>query len=183
MTPEQRKKFLAVIDDRFGVTSSPRRLSEVLDESFVQKLEALSDLQAIEYLKTVDEPELSGAYYFLSKKLAPAALAELCLGYMTRRTFEARVIGIGGTGIWLMGTRDERVSRALAQIARDPAEHAAIRWKAYQSLECINKGESTSYKIVLDDPSFWDRPIETWLDKVDWSFVDSFLDEAAGGMP
>jgi hypothetical protein len=175
MNGDEWKKVSAIIEDRFPRQTFPQRLGDVLGASYLKKLESLSDAQAIEYLKTVDEAELVGAYHVLSKRLSPGVLAEVCREYMTRKTFRTRFIGIGGIGIWLMGTGDAVLSDLLAKIARDPHEHPAIRWTAYQSLERINKGESSVYKALIEDPEFWSRPMSTWIDRIDWNFVDSFL--------
>lgn len=142
-----------------------------IGERYAQELDRLTDSEATEHLRSVDDSRVRGAYLILSERLHAAVLAEICLEYLTRPGREARLTGAYGIGSCLKRTGNRQACRALALIVRNPDEADDIRRAAYVSLELIDWGRT------LPRPGASAEGIETEseLGGVDWSFVDSFL--------
>jgi hypothetical protein len=185
MTNSRLKQLRALADslrEKIGDTKSlPGKLREKIGESFIRDLEKLTDTEAVQCLKSVDDSKVVETYLILSKRLSSDALAEICLEYMKRSKPNTRLTGAGGIGICLKRTNNKEASNALAQMIRNPEESDDIKLAAYSSLELINYNrplESTSTIDVDELFQLLENDIPSPSDAIrtiDWSFVDSFL--------
>jgi hypothetical protein len=155
-----------------NLISSKEKVRERIGSSRANDLDKLTDAEAIQYLKSVDDSALMDGYLYLSERLDPTVLVEICTQYMARPARNARLTGIARIGTLLKGTSDNEVSRTLARIVRDTNEADDIRLVAHTSLVLINKDR------LLDKDEFGSPAMEaedSALPWVDWHFVDSFL--------
>jgi hypothetical protein len=154
-----------------------RPLREIVGESYVQQLGNLSDAEAVQYLKTVDDAKLGQAYLILSKQLSNSVLIEVCLDYLARPTFTPRLIGMQ-IGVLLYGTYHRRASQMLATIIQDAQEQVGIRNLAYSSLKQINADNTMMEDVrqwIQSEPSIQ----ASSLVEINWDFVNSFLSVGA----
>lgn len=146
-------------------------IREHIGEDYAHQLDRMSDAEAVEHLRSVDESRLQGAYIILSERLDPTTLAGICLEYLSRPGHDHRLMGALGIGSALKCTDNREVCRTLAHIVRNTHEAGDVRSAAYTSLELIDWGKTLPlFGSILksDDAS-------PGLEHVDWSFVDSFL--------
>ena len=158
-----------------------------MDENYVQELEGLSDSEAAEHLRSVDEPRVLDVYVFFEygrNKRSPATLAKMCFALIARSRRDVRLIGTMGLGQWLKDTSDRDALRELAAIVRDPREDPQIREAAYGSLLSINRSRFVEW---LKGAPYQIPPIRTipqkpdpnqndvLLQYIEWTFVDFFL--------
>lgn len=148
-------------------------LNELVGKPYAEWLAKLTDLEAIDYLKNVDDDRLLHAYLILLRRLNPSVLAEACLRLMARPETWARRLGAGDIGVLLQGTCSEKGSQALALIIRNPGERDDVRLIAYSSLELINN-KVTALECLRRSVN-GTRTSDNMLEKVDWGFVDSFI--------
>jgi hypothetical protein len=141
-------------------------------------LDSLPANEAIQYLRTIDDSKIVQAYLVLSKRLDDPTLAETCVDFLGRKTFGHRLLGASEIGVLLYGTHDVDASRALASMISDPLELVQLRVLAYNSLELINKGSSARLLETIDQV---EPESAGGLDRINWSFVDSFLTDRKRG--
>ncbi len=148
-----------------------------IGEEYVRRLRAMTDAEAIEHLRSADDSKILGAYYILSARVAPAALARVCLENLTSAKYNTRLGAAHWIGRFLKKTCDAEACRALANIVRRPDEANQIRLAAYASLEVINWGAFPRRRSVGNEcliaSLMKEAPTENdGLDAIDWAFVD-----------
>ncbi|MCX7428603.1 MAG: hypothetical protein NTW96_23630 [Planctomycetia bacterium] len=158
------------IRDRLAAMPVPGVGGEA-EKGYAKELERLTDSEAIEHLRSVDESRVVAAYLILSKRLDPNVLADVCLDLLARDGEKSRLTGAIGVGSCLKGTLDARASRALALTVRNRREGIDIRRAAYASLLLVNHGPRPAQREEGFEPGEPDSALEG----VDWGFVDSFI--------
>jgi hypothetical protein len=176
MSPEERSRLNAELDSlklqlrALDAAVPEEALRGQIGEHYVRELESLTDSEAAEHLRSVDESRVQGAYLVLSTRLDRAVLASICLEYMRRPGHRARHTGVQGIGSCLKGSGNPEACRALARIICNQKEPRDTRIAAYGSLELIegvtNRRTSVAGgKRVPRDPELGD---------IDWALVESF---------
>jgi hypothetical protein len=174
-------KAMAAALKRPRVDSGGRQLSldEIVGESYVKELAAMSEAEAVQHLRAVSGEKLFHAYLVLSARPTyplranHPVFAEVCLRWMESTKVLERSMGAGDVGIWLAGTNEKNASRLLALMISNPEETEAVRSAAYTSLELINN-KKTGFEIVRRKLQARDSPV-TIPSEIDWDFVRRFL--------
>jgi len=147
------------------------RIRQQVGEDYAQQLDRMSDAEAVEHLRAVDESRVEGAYTILSERLDRTTLAGICLEYLSRPGHDYRLTGALGIGPSLKRTANREVCRILAHIVRNAQEASDIRSAAYGSLVIIDWGKTLP---ILGSASV-SNEAKGELEHVNWSLVDSFL--------
>ena len=163
VTEETREHLAEVV--------TPDAVRRGIAEEYVQKLDRMTNLEAAEHLRSVDESHIRDAYALLADRLDHATLARICMDYLSRPGRDHRFFGASGIGSCLKGTGNKEACRALALMIRNSQEETDIRLMAHMSLEIIDWGRTPLHGGATPRPTH----VESELEGVDWSFVDSFL--------
>ncbi len=120
------------------------RIRQDIGEGYARQLDRMSDAEAVEHLRSVDESRVLGAYIILKERLDRPTLAGICLDYLSRPGHDYRLTGALEIGSCLKQTANREVCRTLAHIVRNAQEASDIRLAAYTSLELIDWGKTWS---------------------------------------
>lgn len=149
-----------------------------IGEDYARQLDRMSDAEAVEHLRSVDDSRVEGAYVILSERLDRTTLAGICLEYLSHRGHDHRLMGALGIGSALKRTHNREVCRTLAHIVRNIHEAGDVRSAAYTSLELIDWGKTLPLfgsVLSLFGGVCESDEAEGELEHIDWRFVDSFL--------
>ena len=168
-----RKKFDSLKGEIAEIESMTTldRIRQQIGEGYAQQIDRMSDAEAVEHLRSVDEARVQGAYTILSERLDRATLAGICLDYLSRPGHEYRLTGALGIGSSLKRTANREVCCTLAHIVRNTQEASDIRLAAYGSLVVIDWGKT----LPLLGSASESNEAKGELEHVDWGLVDYFL--------
>ena len=153
----------------------------------MQELEGLSDSEAAEHLRSVDEPRVLDVYVFFEygrNKRSPATLAKMCFALIARSARRASDRHDGARAVAEGHVRQGRVARTGGDSARPsggPANPGGRVWqpaKYKQEQICGMAQRRAPYQIppIRTIPQKPDpNQNDVLLQYIEWTFVDFFL--------